>query len=97
MSSAGGSKKKRKAVVRKELGDTLEYESRQQNDTDVGMDETKEELSFVASAVSDSAGWHAPKFKCDRQWRKEGFKFYDIASIMVEDDGELHTIHFCTK
>ena len=43
-------------------------------------DETKEELSFVASAVRDSAGWHAAKFKCDRQWQKEGFKFYDIAN-----------------
>ena len=28
---------------------------------------------------------------CDRKCRKEGFKFYDLASRMVEDDGEPHT------
>ena len=84
-------------MIGKESGDTREHESCQQNGVDVGMDETKEGLSFVASAVRDSAGWHEPKFKCDRQWRKEGFKFNDIASIMVEDDGEPHAIHFCMK
>ena len=49
-------------------------------------------MSFVPSAASDSAGWYEPKFMCDRRCRKEGFKFYDIASIMVEEDGEPHTI-----
>ena len=36
-----------------------------------------------------------PKFVCDRQCSEECFKFYDIALIMVEDDGEPHTINFC--
>ena len=57
----------------------------------------REEMSFFCSAVSESAGWYEPKFVCDMQCRKEGFKFYDIASIMVEDDGEPHTINFCMK
>ena len=43
------------------------------------------------------AGWYEPNFMCDMQCRKEGFKFYDIASIMVEDDGEPHTINHCTN
>ena len=43
-------------------------------------DEGKEDMSFVPSAVSDSAQWHEPKFMCDRQGRKGGFKFCDIAA-----------------
>ena len=33
------------------------------------------------------------QFGCDRQCWKEGFKYFDIASAMVEDDGELHTVN----
>ena len=51
-------------VVRKESADTKEYESCQLTDMDVDMDEHKEELIFVPSAVSSSAGWRAPKFMC---------------------------------
>ena len=45
----------RRAVVRKEWADTQEYESCQQNDMNVDVDENKEEVSFVPSAVSSSA------------------------------------------
>ena len=31
-----------------------------------------------------------PKFMCDRQCRKKSFRYHDIASVMVEDDGEPH-------
>ena len=74
--------------MRKESADTQEYEAHHVGGMDVDMDESEEELIFVPSAVSDSAGWHELKFRCDRQCRKEGFKFFDIASAMVEDDGE---------
>ena len=50
--------------MRKESADTQEYESCQQNDIEVVMHENKEELSFVPSAVSSSAGWHEPNFSC---------------------------------
>ena len=50
---------------------------------------------MVFVLVSDLAGWHEHRFMCDRQCRKDGFKFYDIASIMVEDDGRLDTINLC--
>ena len=50
------------------------------------MDENKEEFSFVPSAVSDSAGWHEPRFMCDRKCTTEDFKFHDISAIVVEDD-----------
>ena len=95
VSSAVGSQKKRKAVVRKESADTQEYEPCQQNDMDVDMDENKEELRFVRSAVSDSAGWHEIKCRCHRQCWKEGLKFCDVAATIVEDDGEPHTINLC--
>ena len=33
---------------------------------------------------------------CDRQCWRKGFKHYDIASVKVEDDGELHTMNVFT-
>ena len=95
VSGAGSSQKKRKAVVQKESADTQEYESCQQNDMDVDMDENNEELSFVPSAVSDSAAWHEPKFMCDRQRRTGGLKCYETATILVVDDGKPHTCMNC--
>ena len=93
MTSAGGLQKKRKAVVRKEFADTQEYESRQQD-----WNKSLEELAFVPSAVSDSAAWRDSfrvKYMCDKKCNKEGFKFCDIAAILVEDDGKPHTINLC--
>ena len=78
-----------------ESPDAQEYESSQQNDTDVDVDEDKEELSFVPSAVSCSARWREPKFMCDRPCREEGFPYFDVASVMVEENGELCTINLC--
>ena len=93
MSSAGGSQKRGRQWCGKERTDAQEYESCQLFDMD--MDENKEELSFVPIAVSSSAGWHEPKFMCDRQCWKKGFYYFDIASGMVEDTGELYTINLC--
>ena len=48
-----------------------------------------EEMSFVPRAVKASAGWHEPlrvKFLCDKKCNKEGFRFCENASILVEDD-----------
>ena len=83
---------------RKESADTKEYESCQQNGMEVDEEEGMEDLTFVPSAVSDWAGWHEPlrvKYMCDQKCNKEGFKFYDIAAILVEDDGKPHTINLC--
>ena len=43
-------------MVRKELGDTQESESWQLNDMDMDMNENKEELSFIPSVVTRTAG-----------------------------------------
>ena len=43
----------------------------------------------MRQTASDSAGW--------REARKEGFKFNDIASKILEDDGEPHTIKLLHK
>ena len=72
-----------KAAVWKESAVTQKYGSCQQNDMEVDKDENTVEMSFVASAVSEKAGWHEPM--CDRQCGKEVCKFYGIASKMVED------------
>ena len=48
---------------------------------DVDCDEVKEEVGFVLSAVSDSAGCREPRFMCGRQCRKGGFKFHDTAPL----------------
>ena len=93
MSSAGCSQKKRKAAVRKESAETQEYESCQQNGTEVDRDEGMEELSFVPSAVSDTAGWHERDKKCT----KEGLKFSDTTPILVEDERRPHAINFCME
>ena len=34
---------------------------------------------------------------CDRQCQGKSFQYYDIASVIVEDDGELHTINTVRK
>ena len=92
----GFAEKKMEAVVRKGSAETQEYESCQLSDMDVDMDENKEDLNFIHSALSSSAGWHGPKLMCDRQCGKEGFMYYDIAPVMVEDDGEPLVINLCT-
>ena len=69
MNSAGGYQKERDAAVRKESAEMQENESCQHNDMEVDRDKGKE-LSFVPTAVSDGAGWHEPRFVCDRQCRK---------------------------
>ena len=73
--------------MREESTDTRECESCQLKDMDVHMDENKEELSFVPSAVSDSAEWHEPKFMSDRQCRKD--------DLLVEHDSEPVSINLC--
>ena len=72
-----------------------ECESCQQNDMEVARDEGMEELSFVPSAVSDTAGWHKARFMCDKRCKREGFKFYDITPFSVEDEGRPHTVNLC--
>ena len=43
-------------MVRKQSADTQEYESWQLKDMDMDMNENKEELSFVPSVVTRTAG-----------------------------------------
>ena len=67
MSCAWGlAEQKRKVVVRDESADTHEYEANHTDGMDGDMGESKEELSFVPSAVSDRVQRHEPQFRCDR-------------------------------
>ena len=47
---------------------------------------TREALSLVPSAVSDSADWREPKFMYDGQCREGGFRFNEVTATLVEDD-----------
>ena len=84
MSSAGGPQKEEE--LRKEAPETEECAPCQQNDVGVAMDEDKEALSLVPSAVSDSADWREPKFMYDGQCREGGFRFNEVTATLVEDD-----------
>ena len=105
------SQKKRNAVVRKEPAEAQDCEScqqnhmevdrnedRQQDDMEADSNKSMEEFGFVSSAVSDSAKWCEPlrvENICDQKGKEKGFKFYDVAAILVEDNGKPHTINFC--
>ena len=57
---------------------------------EVDDDKSLEEMCHVASVVSESSGWHEPlrvMYICDKTCNEEGFKFYNIAPILVEDKG----------
>ena len=78
MSCAGGSQKKKK----KKREAAVRKES-------VGTQEC--EACHQNDMGVDVEQWHEPIFMCDRQCRTEGYKFCEIASMIVEDDGEPHT------
>ena len=56
------------------------------------MGENTEELCFIPSAVSSSAGCHEPNSCVTCRAGKKRFKYFEIPPLMVEDDGELHTM-----
>ena len=96
MSSAVSSQKE-KAVVRKDSAETHLYESFQQNEMHEDGNECMEEFNIIPIALSETAGWHElfkMKFMCDKKCKKEGFKFFGITTILVEDEGRSHTISF---
>ena len=51
-----------------------------------------EEIGFVPSAVSEPL-WAL--HLCDNQCREQGFKFHQIAGIVTEEAGAVHTIKLC--
>ena len=83
-----GAQKKRKAVVRRESADTQEYVPYEQKGMDMNVDETENELRFVPSAVG-FIGLREPRFKGDGRCQGEGFKCWEIATEVVEENGEL--------
>ena len=83
-------------MVWKESAETQDYVYGQ--DMEVDNNKNLEEIGFVQSAVNESAGWHETlRFNrmCDKKCNAVDFKIYEIASILVEDDGKPHTINLC--
>ena len=65
---------------------------------EVDDDKNSEKMGFVPSSVSDSAGWRETlriKYMCGKKCEEESFKFYDLASIVEEEDGKPQTIKLC--
>ena len=73
-------------MVRKESADT-----QKKMDMDMDVDENEDELSFVPCAVSSSARWREPRFKRDQRCWEAGFDYWDIAAVMLEENGDLCT------
>ena len=51
-----------------------------------------EELGFVTSAVGEPlAALHI----CDNKCSEQGFKFFQLAAVVTEEGGAVHTINLC--
>ena len=82
---------KSRAVTRVECEETQDYASEPQGLEET--DEEMEELSVVPSAVSEPR-WAL--HMCD-ECSKEGFKFYQLEAIVMEERGAAHTINLCKQ
>ena len=56
-------------------------------------EEEAEEIAFVPSALGESRG---PIYFCDNRC-SEAVKYWQIASVVVEEGGEAHTINLCLQ
>ena len=101
VSGAGGFAEKTERQWCGKNGQTWEeYESSQNDvnqrgpcndlDFDLHKNRNTEQLSFFSSALSNSSDLHEPQSMCDRQCRKNGCKYNEITTPMVDDDGKPH-------
>ena len=56
--------------------------------------EEAEELAFVPSALSEPRG---PIYWCDNRCSEKGIRYWQIAAMVVEEDGEAYTINLCQQ
>ena len=56
--------------------------------------EEAEEISFVPSALTIPRG---PMFWCDNRCSDKAFRFWQFASVVVDDGEEAHTINLCQQ
>ena len=59
-----------------------------------GSQEEVEEIGFVPSAVSEPL-WAL--HVCDNECREQGFKYFQLAAIVSEGGGAVHTINLCKQ
>ena len=55
----------------------------------------QKEVNVDMVAVGSSAGWDEPKVMCERRCWEDGFDHFQIASMMVEEKGDLHMVNIC--
>ena len=41
--------------------------------------------------------WHQARLTCEKKVAREGFKFFDIAATLVENEGRPHTVNLWKK
>ena len=69
-------------VIRVESEETQDYVSR----------EEAEEICFVPSAISIPRG---PMLWCDNRCRDKALRFWQLASVVVDDGEEVRTVNLC--
>ena len=56
--------------------------------------EKAEELAFVPNALSEPRG---AIYFCDNHWGEKAVRYWQFASVVVEEGGEAHTINLCQQ
>ena len=80
-------------MIRAETAETQDSVSEQEELDEIDV-EDMDELSFIPGAVSEPRG---ALYMHDNKCSKEGFKFYQLAAIVIEGGGAAHTINLCKQ
>ena len=56
--------------------------------------EEAEDIAFVPSALSEPRG---PKKFCDNRCSEKAVRYWQIASVLVEEGVEAHTVNVCQQ
>ena len=80
----------KRKVIRVESEETQDYVC----ETLALDQEEAEEIAFVPSA---SANHEAPIYWCDNRCSEKAVRHWQIASVVVEEGGEAHTVNLCQR
>ena len=94
-SSVSGAQRKRKAVVREEPFDPLEYEPFTGKRVDMYVDWSEDELRLCAQCVCFR--WVAHPDSSGGRCQGDGLECWDIVAEMVEENGDLCSIILCKQ
>ena len=78
----------KRKVIRVESEETLDY----MRETLAISQGEAEEVGFVPSALREPRG---PIYWCDNRCSEKAVRYWQVASMVVEEGGEAHTIKLC--